>query len=78
MATICYMSEYVEDEGYLDGALLSEPFRSFYKELKEGVKPNRQWTKQLKAALCRDEEPFKTPAQVYEGEPVRGYVYLDD
>lgn len=51
IAMIGYMELYVEDDGYLDANLLSEPIRTFYKELKEGKKPLRQWTKDLREAL---------------------------
>jgi len=80
MAMICYMMEYVDDDGrYLDAEQLPEPLRTFYRELKAGQKPIRQWTEELKDALNRDEEPFKTPTHVHEGEPVcGGFVYLDD
>lgn len=78
LATICYMMEYVENEGFLDGSLLSEPFGTSYRELKEGAKPLRQCAQELKDILSDDNEPFQTPAHIYEGEPVCGYVYTED
>ncbi|KND87538.1 hypothetical protein TOPH_07815 [Tolypocladium ophioglossoides CBS 100239] len=51
MAMIAYMEEYVDDDGFLDSSLLPEPLNAFYKELRVGDKPVRQWTKELMGAL---------------------------
>ena len=51
MAMIAYMEEYVDDDGNLDASQLPEPLRTFYRDLREGEKPVRQWTTELKAAL---------------------------
>lgn len=51
MPMIGYMEEYVDDDGLLDAKQLPEPLQSLYGELREGKKPVRQWTKELKAAL---------------------------
>ncbi|CRK47699.1 hypothetical protein BN1723_007718 [Verticillium longisporum] len=48
---IGYMEMYVDDDGFLDARLLPEPLQKFYRELREGKKPVRQWMKELKAAL---------------------------
>ena len=51
MAMIGYMEQYVDDDGLLDANLLPEPLKASYKELRQGRKPVRQWTKELKEAL---------------------------
>ncbi|KAF2459310.1 hypothetical protein BDY21DRAFT_337917 [Lineolata rhizophorae] len=55
---IGYMEQYVDDDGFLDVTQLVEPLKTFYEELKEGKKPVRQWTTELKEALgIPEEEP---------------------
>lgn len=78
MASICYMKEYVEGDGYLDSAILPEPLKALYAELKEGETSMRKWTEALMEALCREDEPFKTPEHVHEGECPLCYVYIED
>ena len=56
MAMIAYMEEYVDDDGLLDAKQLPEPLKTSYKELKEGRKPIRQWTNELKEDLGVFEE----------------------
>ncbi|KAF2278516.1 thioredoxin reductase [Westerdykella ornata] len=56
IAMIAYMQEYVEKEGFLDGDQLPEPLRTFYRELKEGEKPVRQWSEELSMALGVSDE----------------------
>lgn len=34
MATIAYIKEYVDDDGYLDASLLPEPLQKFYRWLR--------------------------------------------
>ena len=51
IAMIAYTEEYVDNDGLLDSNLLPEPLRTFYKELRQGVKPVRQWTIELRKAL---------------------------
>ncbi|KAL9079253.1 MAG: hypothetical protein Q9157_001871 [Trypethelium eluteriae] len=51
MPMITYMWEYVDDDGFLDTSQIPEPLRSSYQELKEGKKPVRQWSMELKEAL---------------------------
>lgn len=51
MAMIGYMEEYVDDDGLLDANQLPEPLKTFYEELRQGRKPVRQWTMELKEAL---------------------------
>ncbi|KIX02794.1 uncharacterized protein Z518_08736 [Rhinocladiella mackenziei CBS 650.93] len=51
MAMIGYVEEYIDDDGLLDANLLPEPLKTSYKELRQGRKPVRQWTKDLKEAL---------------------------
>jgi hypothetical protein len=59
MAMIAYIQLYVDQDGYLDATQLVEPFKTFYEDLKEGKKPVRQWTMELKEALgIPDEEPW--------------------
>ncbi|KXH51473.1 hypothetical protein CSIM01_08259 [Colletotrichum simmondsii] len=56
MAMIAYMEEYVDD-GLLDSSQLPEPLQTFYKELRVGEKPVRQWTKEFRQSLnISDEE----------------------
>lgn len=42
---------YVDDDRFLDVDQLVEPLKTFYKELREGNKPVRQRTRELKEAL---------------------------
>ena len=51
MPMIGYMEEYVDDDGLLDANQLPEPLKTSYKELRQGRKPVRQWTKELKEVL---------------------------
>ena len=51
MPMIGYMEEYVDDDGLLDANQLPEPLMTSYKELRQGRKPVRQWTTELKEAL---------------------------
>ncbi len=51
MPMIGYMEEYVHDDGLLDTNQLPEPLKTSYKELRQGRKPVRQWTKELKEIL---------------------------
>jgi len=51
MPMIGYIEEYVDEDGFLETEQLSEPLATFYKELREGGKPVRQWTEELKEAL---------------------------
>ncbi|EXJ72244.1 uncharacterized protein A1O5_04748 [Cladophialophora psammophila CBS 110553] len=51
MAMIGYIEEYVDDDGLLDANLLPEPLKTSYEELRQGIKPVRQWTQELKEAL---------------------------
>lgn len=53
MAMIGCMEEYVDDDGFLDGDPLKEPFRTSCRELREGEKPVRQWKEELKDAFGR-------------------------
>ncbi|KAK8036181.1 hypothetical protein PG993_008795 [Apiospora rasikravindrae] len=56
MAMVGYIEQYVDDDGPLDASQLPEPIRTSYCELREGKKPGRQWTKELKQALQVPEE----------------------
>jgi hypothetical protein len=51
MAMIRYIEEYVDDNGLLDTNQLPELLKTFYQELRQGIKPVPQWTKELKEAL---------------------------
>jgi hypothetical protein len=51
MAMIAYIEQYVDEDGFLETELLTEPLLTFYKELKKGGKPLRQWTEELKEAV---------------------------
>lgn len=51
LTMIAYIEEYVDDDGFLDASELPEPFRAFYGELREGRKPVRPWTAELRRAL---------------------------
>ena len=51
MAIIAYIKGYVDDDGFLDANQLPEPLKTFYKELREGKKPVRQWMTESKEAL---------------------------
>jgi hypothetical protein len=51
MAMIGYVEEYIDDDGFLDTSALPEPLKTSYNELREGKKPVRQWTKELKEGL---------------------------
>ncbi|KAI7369192.1 hypothetical protein KC354_g2132 [Hortaea werneckii] len=48
---ICYIEEYVDDDGYLRGSSLPEPLQTLYVELKEDKMPVRQWLEKLRATL---------------------------
>jgi hypothetical protein len=47
---ICYMVEYVDNDGYLDVDQLPEPLRTLYLELKDEKTPTRPWSENLRAA----------------------------
>jgi hypothetical protein len=51
LSMICYMDQYVDDDGFLDANRLPEPLKKSYKELRQGIKPVRQWAKELREAL---------------------------
>ncbi|KZL84933.1 thioredoxin reductase [Colletotrichum incanum] len=51
MAMIAYVEQYVDDDGLLDVSQLPEPLKTSYGELRQGDKPVRQWTRELKQAL---------------------------
>jgi hypothetical protein len=51
MAMIAYIEQYVDEDGFLEIEQLSEPLLTFYKELRKGGKPLRQWTEDLKEAI---------------------------
>ncbi|KAH8812357.1 hypothetical protein F5884DRAFT_855653 [Xylogone sp. PMI_703] len=51
LSMIGYIEEYVDEDGYLEIGQVSEPLVSFYKELKGGQKPVRQWAEELKAVI---------------------------
>ncbi|TKW49694.1 hypothetical protein CTA1_10095 [Colletotrichum tanaceti] len=51
MAMIGYVELYIDDDGLLDASRLPEPLRTSYMELRQGSKPVRQWTRELKRAL---------------------------
>lgn len=51
MQMICYMEEYVDDDGYLAQSRLPEPLQTFFEELKKGEKPVRQWLAEFRSAL---------------------------
>lgn len=51
LSMVAYIEEYVDDDGFLDVSELPETFRTFYGELREGRKPVRLWTVELKRAL---------------------------
>ncbi|KAI7472901.1 hypothetical protein KC357_g5641 [Hortaea werneckii] len=51
MQMICYIEEFVDDDGYLRGSRLPEPLQTLYVELKEDKMPVRQWLEKLRAAL---------------------------
>lgn len=51
LAMVDYMTMYVDEDGYLDVMLLSDPFRAFYQRLKVDEGPIRNWTRDLKTAL---------------------------
>ena len=58
LALIAYMELYVNEDGFLDVNQLPQPLRTLFEELREGKKPVRQWTMELKKALgVPDEEP---------------------
>ena len=56
LAMICYVEEYIDDDKLLDASKLPEPLKTFYMELREGTKPVRQWSSELKKALEADSE----------------------
>lgn len=47
MAMIGYIELYVDNDGFLDLEQLSEPFSTFYKELRVVAKPLLQWTEEF-------------------------------
>jgi hypothetical protein len=51
IAIIAYIEQYVDEDGYLETEQLSEPILTFYKELRKGGKPLRQWTEELTDAV---------------------------
>ena len=51
MQMICYIEEYVDEDGYLHDSRLPEPLQMLCEELKQDVKPVRQWSADLRAAL---------------------------
>ncbi|KAI7364568.1 hypothetical protein KC354_g5598 [Hortaea werneckii] len=51
MQMICYIEEYVDDDGYLRESRLPEPLQTLYVELKEDRMSVRQWLEKLRAAL---------------------------
>lgn len=56
MAMIAYVEEHIDDDGLLDANQVPEPLKTSYLELRQGRKPVRQWTKELKYALGVPEE----------------------
>ncbi len=56
MAMIAYVEQYIDDDGLLDANQLPEPLKTSYEELRQGVKPVRQWRKELREALGIIEE----------------------
>lgn len=59
MAMIAYMELYVDEDGLLNSDHLPQPLRKFYKELREGTKPVRQWTRELRKALGGPDEELE-------------------
>ena len=58
MAMIAYVEQYIDDDGLLDANQLPEPLKTSYKELRQGVKPVRQWRKEFREALgILEEDP---------------------
>jgi hypothetical protein len=51
MTMICYIGLYAEADGFLETEQLSEPFLTFYKELKKMEMPIHQRTKGLQEAF---------------------------
>lgn len=51
MAMIAYVEQYIDDNGLLDANQLPEPLKTSYEELRQGVKPFRQWRKELRRLL---------------------------
>ncbi|KAL1868846.1 hypothetical protein VTK73DRAFT_3489 [Phialemonium thermophilum] len=51
LSMIAYIQQYVDDDGLLDIGQLPGPLKASYIELREGKKPVRQWTKELREAL---------------------------
>ena len=51
LSMVAYIEEYVDGDGFLEISELPEPLRAFYGELREGRKPIRPWTAELKRAL---------------------------
>lgn len=48
---VAYMEESVDDDGLLDTTLLPGPLQKSYKELREGKRLVRRWSKELQEAL---------------------------
>ncbi|KAK3371706.1 hypothetical protein B0T24DRAFT_706756 [Lasiosphaeria ovina] len=55
MAMICYLEGYVDLDGLLDIQQLPGPLKTLYVELRDGRKPVRQWTNELRDALALPE-----------------------
>ena len=53
---VCYVEEYIDDDGLLDASKLPDPLKTFCEELRQGSKPVRQWSFELKEALEIDFE----------------------
>ena len=51
ISMVAYVDEYIDRDGFLDISELPELFRTFDGELREGKKPVRQWTQELRRAL---------------------------
>lgn len=51
MAMIGYVELYIDEDGLLDAGRLPEPLRTFYRDLRHGNKPVRQWGLDLQEAL---------------------------
>ncbi|KAK0706797.1 hypothetical protein B0T26DRAFT_655685 [Lasiosphaeria miniovina] len=55
MAMICCLEGYVDSDGLLDIQQLPAPLKTLYVELRDGRKPGRQWTIELRDALALPE-----------------------
>ncbi|WQF89777.1 hypothetical protein CDEST_14791 [Colletotrichum destructivum] len=56
IAMIGYVEQYIDDDGLLDASRLPEPLRTSYMDLRQGSKPVRKWTRELKQALQLPQE----------------------